>query len=483
MKREDFKKIYDQGLDATYDLFLQQNKKIEELLKIIESLTERLEKLEKRLSKDSTNSNLPPSSDGFKKKPKSNREKSDRKPGGQKGHKGTNLKMVEKPDEIIKIEIENCVFCAHHFSEDEKTVKKRQEIEIPPLKSHVIEYQSEEGNCSCCGKLTPAQFPDHITTSVQFGKRFKSILIYFNQYQLIPYQRTVEILNDIFKFPFSKGTLFNAISACYKNLKKPEEAVKEALIKSKAVHYDESGGYCNKTRGWFHVSSTALLTFIGFHAKRGKEAINEFGILPNFHNFAMHDFYSSYLKYACNHLLCNAHLLRELKYQTEELKQKWAKKLKDLIIQAKKLVDERKKAGNESSLLKYEIEEIETEFKKIVDHGLKKNIRNKGKPGKRGKAAQTDTRNLLERLRDWQKSYLGFIQDFEIPFDNNQGERDFRMVKVQQKISGCFRSEAGAKYFCRIRGYISTVKKNGINVLEALYNALDGNPFIPEIAE
>lgn len=485
MDRKEFEKIYNSGIDATYDIFTILEKQIEELFRVVEIQSKKIEELEKKLSKDSNNSSKPPSTDGFKKSKRelSNREKSNKKKGGQEGHKGSNLKMVKKPDKIITKKIKACSNCRNKFKREDITVRKRQEFELPPLKIEVTEYQAEEGLCPCCGKTTAAKFPDHITKATQYGFRLKSLLVYLNQYQLVPYKRTVEIINDLFGYTFSQGSLYNAIATFYHKLEKPEQEIKDILFKSKVVHFDESGGYCDKIREWFHVASNQICTYIGFHFNRGKKAINDFNILPKFIGYAVHDFYSSYLKYKCIHILCNAHLLRELKFQHQIVKQYWAKELSDLIKRAKKLVDKAKIRGTSQSLSPATILKIETEFEKIVKKGLKKNPRNKGTPGKRGKVPQTDTRNLLERLRDWQDSYLKFMRDFDIPFDNNQAERDFRMVKVQQKISGCFRSKTGAKYFCRIRGYISTAIKNKKNVMDALYEALEDRPFIPNFAK
>lgn len=331
MEREEFVKIYNSGVDATYDIFLNLEKKIEELSKVIEAQNKRIQDLEKILSKDSNNSSKPPSTDGFKKNKKifNNRQNSNRKRGGQEGHQGSNLKMVEKPDNIITKKVKACGNCRNKFNPEDITIKKRQEFELPPLKLEVTEYRVEEGLCACCGKTTAAQFPDHITKSAQYGMRFKSLLVYLNQYQLVPYKRTSEIIKDIFGYTFSQGTLYNAIKNFYHKLEKPEQEIKEILLKSKVVHFDESGGYCDTIREWFHVASNHCCTFIGFHFNRGKKAFNELNILPKYFGYAVHDFYSSYLKYKCYHILCNAHLLRELKFQHEVVKQYWAKELKD----------------------------------------------------------------------------------------------------------------------------------------------------------
>lgn len=483
MKREDILKIYESGPDAVVDLISNLIHQVEELQKIVLKQSERIQELEKKLAKDSNNSSKPPSTDGFKKKRKSNRGKSKRKPGGQKGHNGHTLQLVDNPDTIKIDKISNCKHCGHRFNKAQKRIKRRQEIEIPPIELEVIEHQVEEGECPCCGKVTSGNFPEHITKAMQYGQRFRSLMVYLNQYQLIPYKRTVELCNDLFNYSFSKGTLYNFIKECYNKLKYPEAEIKNQITQSNVVHFDESGGYCNGSRGWFHVASNEYFTFFDFHEKRGREAMDEIGILPIFRGYAVHDFYASYLKYENTHILCNGHLLRELKFLHEEDGQKWAFRLKNLIKEINDMVNSFKEKGKRRSLPKSILLDFETEYKKIIKAGLRKNPRNKGTPGKRGRIKQSDARNLLDRLKKWKESYLVFMYDFNIPFDNNQAERDIRMLKVQQKISGCFRSEFGAKFFCRIRGYISTVRKNNQNVLEALVMAFNGKPFIPNYAE
>ena len=483
MNREDILKLIKSNPEAVADLLLFSFQQIEELKKIIQEQNERIQELERKLAKDSNNSSKPPSTDGFKKKRKSNRGKSKRSPGGQKGHNGQTLQLVDNPDNVKIDKISNCIHCGHRFNKDQKRIKRRQEIEIPPIELEVIEYQIEEGECPCCGKVTSGIFPEHITKAIQYGQRFRSFMVYLSQYQLIPYERTVELCNDLFNYSFSKGTLFNFIKECYNKLKYPEAEIKNIITQSYVVNFDESGGYCNGSRGWFHVASTESLTFFSFHEKRGREAMDEIGILPNFTGIAVHDFYASYLKYKSAHALCNGHLLRELKFLHEEEGQMWALKLKDLIEEINDKVNSYKEIGKRNSLIPSKLISFEIEYEKIIKAGLRKNPRNKGKPGKRGRPKQNDARKLLERLSKWKKSYLAFMYDFNIPFDNNQAERDIRMLKVQQKISGCFRSEFGAKFFCRIRGYISTVRKNNQNVLEALVMAFKGKPFIPNYAE
>lgn len=473
MEREEIIKIYNQGVDAVVELVQGLITGFNEK---IEPLETRISELEKQISKNSSNSSKPPSTDGFKKTIKNNRGKSNKKSGGQKGHQGHKLEMVENPDEIIPITVENCKNCGLDLKTQNKKQTKRQVFDIPPLDIFVTEYLTESITCPCCKTLNNTEFPEHVKRPTQYGANFKSLIVYLNQYQFIPYDRTVQFVSDIFNHSFSQGTVYNIIKDCYNNLKSTEEIIKEKILNSPVVHFDESGGYCDKIRDWFHVASTTTLTYFGFHKNRGRKAMNEMNIIPSFKGKAVHDFYPSYFTYDMEHILCNAHLLRELKFLHEEENHKWAFDLEKLILQIKQDVDKEKENPYKNCLSKYKQNKYNEQFDKIISTGLSKNPKNKGRPGKRGRKAQSTARNLLDRLEEWKASYLGFMTDFSIPFDNNLAERDIRMLKLQQKISGTFRSKKGADFFCRIRGYISTARKNNIDIFQAIRIAFTGNP-------
>ena len=296
--------------------------------------------------------------------------------------------------------------------------------------------------------------------------------------QLLPYQRTQEIFEDLFGHKLSQGTLNNTNSSCYELLEETEEKIKESLSKTDIIHLDESGLYVNKKRQWLHVVGTQRLTYYKHHAKRGREAIDSIGILPLYQGRAIHDFWKSYMLYDCQHGLCNVHHLRELKFIAEEQKQLWAKKMIELLLEIKQ-EREKRIENREESLREIEIREYEKKYHQIIEEGiqLEKPQEEVFKKKKRGRKKQSKAKNLLDRFINYEKEVLGYMYDFQVPFDNNQAERDIRMIKLQQKISGCFRSDRGAEYFCRIRGYISTAKKQGVNVLEAIESVFDRNPF------
>ncbi len=453
---------------------------IDLILQLIEKnsiLEERLNKLENQISKNSNNSSKPPSTDGFNKKTKkvikNNRKKTTRKSGGQNGHKGKKLNQVSTPDNTILLTIDNCKNCGENLEDIEKNKTKRQVFDIPPLTIEVTEYICESGICPCCHEHNSASFPDDVKSTTQYGKNFRSLVVYLNQYQFIPYDRVIQFFSDVFNHSFSQGTIFNILQDCHTKLENITEIIKTKLINSEYVHCDESGGYCNKLRQWFHVTSTSFLTYFAFHKSRGRKAIDDINILPNFNGKVIHDFYASYFQYNVEHILCNSHLLRELTFLHEEEKQRWAFYLKKLIYIIKEDVDITKENSQVNSLSKEKQLKYNILFQKIISIGFRNNPKKERQTKKRGRVAQSPAWNLLNRLQKWDKSYLAFMTDFSIPFDNNQAERDIRMLKLQQKISGTFRSIQGAEMFCRIRGYISTARKNNIGILQALNNAFN----------
>lgn len=479
MTREEFQVIYDQGPDAVFTL-------VETLIAQVTVLAARVRELESRINTNSRNSGKPPSSDGFK-KTKSQRKKSGSSRGAQKGHPGHTLEMVDSPDKVRVHKVEQCQECGISLAaQAAESVERRQVFDMPPLKLEVTEHRSERKTCPVCGACNKASFPEGVTQPVQYGPEVKALAVYFNQYQFIPYSRTEELFSDLFGQPFSEGTLFTANQTCYEALADIEQEIKQQLLNSPVIHCDETGSRVEGKNHWLHTASTADLTYYGIHPKRGSEAINEIGILPVYTGIAKHDGLKVYFKYtSCTHSLCNDHHLRELTWVIENEKQTWAQQMHGLLLDIKAAVDEAKE--NSKACLELEqLMDFEQRYSGIIALGYQENpffeVWPKPK-GQRGKPKKTKARNLLERLDKHRTETLNFMFDFRIPFGNNQAERDIRMTKVQQKISGGFRSMQGAKIFCRIRGYISTVKKNSIPVLGAIRDALLGNPFVPNCVE
>lgn len=485
---EEFESIYSKGPQATYQLFVQLYAQIEELklqanevvaLKLQnQQLTDRLAKLEERLAKDSHNSHKPPSSDRVKPKPKSLRKPSQKKPGAQKGHPGHHLHVSDSVDQIYLHKVFKCAHCQTSLLEEPvQSVESRQVYELPPLKLEVHEYRAEEKLCPNCFKTTKATFPEGVKRAVQYGNNLKSVTTYLHGYQLIPYKRVSQFFEDLFGHRLSLGLLVNAEKECHQKLKPSEEVTKSALIKAAIVSYDESGLQIEKKRNWLHTACTEKLTAYFPHAKRGEEGMSAFGILPYFQGIAIHDHWKAYFRYSCVHGLCNTHHLRELTFLEEEQHQIWAKEMKEYLLCAKKRVEEeriRSPALSEEELLEWH-----KHYEEILQRGIQENPELPKIEGKRGRTAQTKGRNLINRFKEFKEAVLRFLSDFSVPFSNNQGERDIRMVKVQQKISGTFRSWQGARRFCRLRGYISTAQKHKLKILDSIKKAFEGNPFIP----
>lgn len=473
MNRDDIIKLYEAGLEVVIEFIQKQHE-------INAALIQRVKELEDRHNKNSHNSNRPPSSDGLSRKERRALErKSRKKRGGQNGHEGNQLKMSATPDHTKVHKVARCRRCNESLDGVEvKDHRKRQVFDIPPVSLEVTEHRAEVKECPHCGAVTEAQFPEGVTRPAQYGSRIKGLITYLNQYQLIPYERVVEMLGDLFGARISKGTIYNANREAYEAGAASEEAIKDLLRKQPLLHADETGVFCGGSLKWQHVLSTERLTYYCIHAKRGKEAINDMGIIPACHGRLMHDFWSAYLAYGCDHVFCNAHLIRELTGIHEDFRQKWSSEMIELLLSVKKQVDARKTRLNRDT-----IREIEKTYDEIVSKGLRRNPVQTDGSVRRGRKKKSKPRNLLERLKMYKTGILGFMYDFTVPFDNNQAERDLRMVKVQQKISGCFRSDEGGMFFSRIRGYISTVRKNRVNVLGALQGLFENSPYMPNIAE
>lgn len=495
MEREEIYAVYKAGPEAVIELINNLIAIINEQREIIAQqavkisiLEERIKTLEEQLNKNSRNSSKPPSTDGLAKKkpkPKSLRKKSGRKPGGQEGHPGTTLTMVEKPDETVPYEASTCNRCGMNLKDLEATDHERRQVfDIPPIKIKVTEHCAEIKICPKCGCTTKADFPEDVKHVVQYGPHVAALSVYLHHYQLLPYERSCELLSDICGCKISPATLIRAENDCFEKLEGFENEIKNHLEQSDVIHCDETGMKINGNRNWLHVSSTDKLTYYSVHPKRGSEAMNDIDILPNFSGIAIHDFWKAYYKYNCKHSLCNDHHLRDLTGICENYDQQWSKKMVDLLIEIKKCVDKARETSDclENEQLTY----FEAKYDEIIKIGLEENpppLDYQIEPKKRGKKKQTSAKNLLDRFKSHKTDILRFMHDFNVPFGNSQAERDVRMMKVQQKISGTFRSIQGAVTFCRIRGFISTVKKNQLSVINSIQDVFSGKPFFSGLLE
>ncbi|MFH1915232.1 MAG: IS66 family transposase [Pseudomonadota bacterium] len=450
------------------------------LVRIVLGLQARLQELQARLALNSRNSSKPPSSDGYTKPaPKSLRKKTGRNSGGQPGHPGHTLKPVKKPDHVIVHPLKRCP-CGCGGSLRKETViryEKRQVFDLPPQKLEVTEHRAEVKCCPHSGQEVCAPFPPHVTAPTQYGLRFFGWLTYCRVQQLLPLKRITQMVKDLFGHLISEGTVQAAITRTHKSLADFETLVKDLLARAVLLHGDETGLRVTGKLHWLHILCTQLLTWYGVHRKRGHEAMDYFGILPRFTGRLIHDFLESYFHYLFDHGMCNAHILRELVFLRDELHQPWAGKMYDLLLEMHRFVAKLKSCTDKPT--KAQLAAWLRRFRTLLKEGFSKNPPAKPVPGKRGRTKQSKAYNLLHRLQEHERSVLAFLHDFNVPFTNNQAEQDARMSKVQQKVSGGFRTLEGARMHARIRSYTSTARKHGIDVFQALIDALAGQPFMP----
>jgi len=466
------------------DMVLALQEQVQALQEQVHTLQQRVAELESRLNTNSANSNKPPSSDGLAKpKPKTLRKRTGRKPGGQPGHRGHTLKQVDTPDHVIALATTACA-CGATALADQPVLghECRQVFELPAPKLEVTEYRAEIKRCPCCGKTARAPFPDGVTAPTQYGPRFRAWLVYLHHQQLLPANRVRQLCEDLFGQSVSEAVLFQATQTCFDQLDSFEAAVIDQLRQEPILNADESGVRAAGKLHWLHVACTDRLTFYGVHEKRGQQAMDHFGILAHFGGRLVHDFWKTYFRYDCDHGLCNEHLLRELKFLHEEHHQTWAGKMSALLLDMKAFAESEK--PRTAQLTETQKAPWLARYRTVVAEGRAANplIRASPTKGKRGRRKQTKAQNLLDRLQRYESSVLAFLHDLRAPFTNNQAERDIRMLKVRQKISGCFRTLQGAKHFARIRSYLSTARKHGLDLLLAVTHALNGQPFVPPTA-
>jgi transposase/regulator of replication initiation timing len=419
--------------------------------------------LKAKLGRSSRNSNKPPSSDGpGKGAPKNSREPSGRQSGGQPGHEGRTKLMNLTPDKIVKLKPKTECECGGNIKTLTERYTARQVEDIVPAQVVTVEYRAHDGVCETCGKVHKAGFPAGVDSPVTVGGNARAIAAYLTNYQLIPLKRTAELLDDLFGMKISEGTIVRAGAEAYELLADTEKAVKREIISEDVAHFDETGMRVNGKTHWLHSAGTSSATVYKIHSKRGHEGIDAMGILPQFTGTAVHDHWKSYYKYACSHAECNAHILRALKYVHEDLHMSWAHDMICLLGRIKKHVELSVLYGADR-LEQADIDAYEARYEAILESAPMDD------------ETPSESLRLAKRLKDFKDETLLFMLDFSVPFTNNLAERDVRMPKAKQKISGCFRSEDGAKHFARIRGVISTIKKKGKNVMDGLAAAFGGN--------
>ena len=445
-------------------------------------LQHRIQELENHLNLNSSNSSIPPSKDPLNKKIKkdrNSREKTGKLPGGQPGHPGKTLLPKNVPDDVIDYKPEICSHCSSILStNNQEFVEERQEVEIPVVQAQYIAHRIFSCTCPWCNCLNEGEFPPHITQKIQYGFRLTAFVAYLAAYQLIPVKRLTETLTDLLGCPISQGTVINMTQRVSSNLDGFVETVKNLLINSPVIHNDETGAKKGKEKRWLHVACTPLITLYGIFSSRGKEAIDSLGILPNYLGVVVHDFWGPYINYPCKHAYCNAHIIRELTRVDDETGQKWAVKLRSLLVKAKKISE---LYHSDDRLVPADrLKRLQQSYLQLVAEGFSDNPPPPVPEEKRrGRKKKSTALNLLNRLSGHQEDILRFLYEPLVPFDNNQAERDIRMAKLKMKISGAFRSDRGADAFCRLRSYISTMKKQNVSIIDGLIAASIGNPWLP----
>lgn len=460
----EIRKIYDAGYDAVRAV-------IQSLERRIEVCEREIADMKALLSKNSRNSSKPPSSDGFAKpqRTQSLRQGSAKKPGGQKGHERYFLKPVAHPDRTVVHGVDCCGDCGKSLKG--VTVsghEKRQIFDLPPLHLEVTEHQAEVKTCPCCGAENRGEFPAGLKQVAEYGPGVKALANYLMHAHYMPYDRLSEFFQEVFGQPISPGSFYNFNRTCFDLLEESQARIKQDIVDSSVAHFDETGVNLSGKGHWLHSASTGDSTYYAVHSNRGNEAMDAMGILPEFTGRAIHDHLQGYFKYLCSHGLCNGHHLRELTFLEEIEGEAWAGKMKKCLRAMKASVDyfrgKRKKLKPE--LLTY----YENRYDRIVREGFALHANDTGPPTKarRGRKAQAPGKNMLDRLRKDKNAVLAFLRHLDVPFDNNQAERDIRMAKLKEKVSGCFRSMEGAKFFARIRGYISTLRKRNMPVFDSI---------------
>ena len=444
-------------------------------------MAEEIQALRDQLAKNSRNSGKPPSSDGYaKRRPKSLRRKGKRKSGGQPGHPGQTLKQVATPDHVMLHRAMVCPHCQTDLSDlPTKRVEKRQVFDVPPTPFEVTEHRAEVKCCPGCGRTGKGTFPAAVTQPTQYGSRVKAAAVYLNMHQLIPLARICEVFGDFFGHAPSESLILTSCEAVAEGIVPSLETIRKQLTASPVVHSDETSFRVEGCLNWLHSVGTETLTYYAVHPKRGQEAMRAIGILPEFRGRIVHDEWAPYFQFdRCSHALCNAHRLRDLKFVKEEYGQTWAAELSSLLLEIK---DEVEACPPEwTSLPPERLAHYQRRYDALLRCGLAANPPPKDAlPKKRGRRKQSPPKNLLDRLGKYRSETLVFMRDFRVPFDNNLAERDVRMMKVKQKISGTFRTWRGAETFCAIRSYLSTARKQGYNVLDSIQDALRGQPFYP----
>ena len=448
----------------------KQNKIIAELTAKIAELAAKIAELEARLKQNSSNSSKPPSTDGLKRPAvRSLRGKSGKKPGGQNGHKGHGLKQTREPDKTVIVNPVECPRCEAGLLNEPVFHADTRYVYDVEIEMTLTKYDMMEAICPVCGAAVVGMPPEECKGTINYGNSLRAMSVVLTNYANVGIDKTHKILHDLLGVPISAGTVKTIMRQFAAKTNDAIAGIKGRLLKSRVLNVDETGIRAAGRTQWIHVASNSNYTLVSVHKKRGKEGTESGGVLGKYAGIAVHDCWKPYFGFEeCKHALCCAHLLRELNALTE-CGQSWASAMKTLLLDMKGAVD-RYKTADKTELSRYYREK----FKARYDTVLAKAKEEIG-PGTTRK--KTKAENLLMRLEEYRTEINRFTDDFDVPFDNNQAERDIRNVKVKQKVSGGFRTDDGADDFAKTSSIIGTAVKLGQSVLGSIHDLLDGRQF------
>lgn len=456
------------------------NETVQNQAKAIVQLNQTIKELNEKLNKNSKNSSKPPSSDGFNKPaPKSLRKSSGKKAGAQKGHKGSHLSITREPNETITHMPSKCDGCNMRntcksnacISETRKVIDANFTVEITAHETLVIHA------CPMSGEMLNGKFPENIKATVQYGENLQALVVSLNTIGAVSVKRTHEMLSSVFNIPLATGTISSMVKKCADKLTGVFESIRQKVVNSSLTHFDETGTRVDGNTKWVHNASNSEYTFLTIHDKRGHLGMDASGVLPEFRGIAVHDCWASYWKYPdIQHAICCAHLLRELTgVEDNHPLHKWATDFKELLLEMKNVKDKAINSGKEA-LSYYHLHKFNKKYDEVIKLAYEQNPLPASTEKKRGRKPKGKVLSLIERLATYKALVCLFIKTFEVPFDNNQAERDIRMIKTKSKVSGCFRSMSGAQDYLKIMSYVGTAKKQKINAYTAIRQAILGTP-------
>jgi transposase len=493
MTREEILAVYAQGPEAVVALVTR----LLERIAALEGLEARLRAMEAQLAKDSHNSAQPPSADVRRdppRRPRSLRGPSGKRPGGQPGHDGTTLTLRARPDVITTHAPTHCDACGRGLPVTPQALRdisseRRQVFDLTRPQLLVTEHRVLDQQCRACGAWTRARFPEGVSATVQYGPELRALAVYLTTQQLLPVARATELLSHFAGQPLSVATVVAAEQHAVAAVAPIVAAIHAGLCRAPVIGVDETNLFVAGHSWWLHTESTPTLTHYTMLPYRGRAAYDAIGLLPHFHGTAVHDGCQAFgtapapAPYPCQHALCGVHLLRDLTFLAEEYALPWAAQLKQLLLTMKAAVAQAKAAG-QSALARATRARYRRRYHALIAAGEAGEPPPAHRPGAtRGKLSRTPAARLLLRLRRDEAWVLRFLEDFAVPFDNNEAERDLRMMKVEQKISGGFRTPRGAETFAMLRSYLATARKQGCAALDALRALFAGHPFMPALPE